>query len=157
MYAAVLDSMARDSSIGPIVVPESTVVFRAPAGVPTTWEEFAQVPSGLPARLEALSGSPQASARLPLPRPVRVLTAAESEAIRVAQPRDWWGEFRRRNPGQRQVLSFSPIAFTDDSTTALVEFVQGCGENCGGGYLLWMERKGGDRWPIRRSYQLWYN
>ncbi len=157
VYVAVFDSLVRDSGAGPIVVPESTVVFRAPAGAPSTWEEFARVPAGLPARLEAVSRVPQSTARLPLPRAVQVLSAAEFEQIRLAQPRDWWGEFRRRYPGQRQVLSFSPVAFSDDSATALVEFVQGCGDDCGSGQLVWLERAPGDRWTVRRTYPLWYN
>ncbi len=157
VYVAVFDSLVRDSATGPIVVPEVTVVFRAPAGVPSTWAEYEQVPAGLAAHLETVSSRPQPTARLPLPRPVQVLSAAEFESIRLAQPRDWWAEFRKRFPGQAQVLSFSPIAFTNDSTTALVEFVQGCGATCGSGRLVWLERAPDDRWTVRRTYPLWYN
>ncbi len=157
VYSAVFDSLVRSASDVPVVVAESTVVFRAPAGEPVTWQEYGKVPAGLPASLEAVSQRPQSSARLPLPRPMRVLTRAEFEQIRLAQPQDWWAEFARRYPAQREVLAFSPIAFSSDSATAMVEFVHGCGDTCGGGQLVWLERGPGERWSIRRTYPLWYN
>jgi hypothetical protein len=172
VYRAILDSLAptafatagaastlatTSAATTGMVVAESTVVFRAPAGVPVTWQDFARVPAGLPAQLEAISATPRASSALPLPRPVIVLTRAESEQIRQAQPKDWWTEFARRYPTQRAVLAFSPIAFSKDSASALVEFVSNCGDNCGGGQLVWMERRPGGGWIVRRTYSLWVN
>jgi hypothetical protein len=157
IYRVVLDSLAREPAVAPMVVAESTVVFRAPAGTPVTWQEFERVPAGLPARLEALSQTPRSSAALPLPRPILVLTRAESEQIRQAQPRAWWAEFARRYPTQHAVLAFSPIAFSNDSASALVEFVSNCGDSCGGGQLVWMERRSGGVWVVRRTYTLWVN
>ena len=89
--------------------------------------------------------------------PVCALTRAEFDAIKASQPKAWWTEFARRYPGQSQVLAFSPIAFTRDSTVALMEFVFGCGDSCGGGHLVWLERGAGDRWMIRRVYPIWLN
>lgn len=157
VYAAVFDSLVRAPSDSSVMVVESTVVFRAPAGAPSTWQEYDRLPAGLPERLDTLSQAPQSSARLPLPRRIALLTSAESEQIRLAQPRDWWGEFTRRYPTHKQVLAFSPIAFAKDSATALVEFVSNCGDGCGGGQLVWLERQAGERWTIRRTYPLWYN
>ncbi len=161
IYRTVLDSLAHEPATTPVTAPimvaESTVEFRAPAGVPVTWQEFERVPVGLPARLEALSQAPRPSATLPLPKPVLVLTRAESEQIRQAQPRAWWTEFARRYPGQHGVLAFSPIAFSADSTSALVEFVSNCGDGCGGGQLVWLERRSGERWAVRHVYTLWVN
>ena len=157
VYRTVLDSLARTPAVESLMLAESTVVFRAPAGIPVTWQEFDRVPVGLPERLESMTQSPRSSASLPLPRPIVVLTRAESEQIRQAQPRAWWTEFARRYPGQRAVLAFSPIAFSNDSTSALVEFVSNCGDNCGGGQLVWMERRAGGVWTVRHSYTLWVN
>ncbi len=157
VYGAVLDSLVPAPANSPMVVAESSVVFRAPAGVPIMWPEYGKLPSELPLRLEQESQQPLPSARLSLPRPVLVLTRAEFDAIKASQPKAWWTEFARRYPGQRQVLAFSPIAFTRDSTVALMEFVFGCGDSCGGGHLVWLERGAGDRWMIRRVYPIWLN
>ena len=157
IYRLVLDSLGGIATTGPMVVAESTVVFQAPAGVPVTWQDFAAVPAGLPARLEAVSRVPRSSTVLPLPRAVLVLTRAEADAIQQAQPRAWWNEFVRRYPTQRAVFAFSPIAFADDSAAALVEAVSTCGTTCGGGHLVWLERRTATTWVVRRIYPLWVN
>lgn len=157
IYRVALDSLGGVSLKAAMVVAESTVVFQAPAGVPVAWPDFAQVPPGLPARLEALSRAPLASTVLPLPTPLIVLTRAESDAIRRAEPKGWWTEFSRRYPTQREVFAFSPIAFSGDSTAALLEVVRSCGDTCGGGYLIWLERRPTATWVVRRMYPLWVN
>lgn len=157
IYRVVLDSLGGVSPTAAMVVAESTVVFQAPAGTPVAWTDFANVPAGLPALLEALSRAPQASTSLPLPNRPIVLSRAESDAIRRADPRAWWTEFARRYPTQRAVFAFSPIAFSGDSNSALLEVVRSCGDTCGGGYLVWLERRRTATWTVRRMYPLWVN
>lgn len=103
----------------------------------------AVVPPPLPARLSALSTDHAPVHEEAFPAPVRPLSS--ESARRLAEAR----------LGGTKVLAVTPVAFTDDSTQALVYYEVWCGRLCGGGYELWFVRGHDGRWRIRHEMTHW--
>jgi hypothetical protein len=101
------------------------------------------VPSPLPARLSALSAAALAVPPQVFAAPVRLLSTAS--ALRLAE----------RRLGGTTILAVTPIAFTDDSSQALVYYDARCGGLCGGGYELWFVRAADGRWVLRQDLAHW--
>ena len=152
IYAALIEALVRPRG-DTLLVSDSTIAFRAPPviGRVSPWRiQFDSIPSALPARLEEVSRVARPTSTLALPQPVRIITRAERQRIFGGDLRAGWEEFYRQFPKQRQYLEFSPIAFSADSSSALVYYRHHCGRLCGGGDLVWLELRADGRWEVRK-------
>lgn len=103
----------------------------------------AMVPPPLPARLSALSAGRAPVDVEAFPAPMHPLL---TESVhRLAEAR----------LGGTKVLAVTPVAFTDDSTQALVYYEVWCGRLCGGGYELWLVHGYDGRWHVRQEMAHW--
>lgn len=156
VYAALLDSIGPKPIPDTLVVGDSSLQFRAPAGGVVAWRtQFDSIPPDLPRRLEAISQNRVPSRVLGLPRPAKVVTRAELGEIFATGP-DGWIEFYRRYPQQRSYIQLSPVAFSADSLHALVYYEYHCGGRCGGGDAVWLTRKSSmSGWHVRQRVRFW--
>jgi hypothetical protein len=65
-----------------------------------------------------------------------------------------WPAFYRRFPGSSGFLGLSRVGFSGDGKQALLYVSNKCGELCGGGMYVVMERRGGRR-VIEKVIQMW--
>ena len=65
-----------------------------------------------------------------------------------------WPAFYKRFPGSTGNLGFSRVGFSADGTQALFYASNRCGELCGGGEYVVMDRREG-RWVIEKEIQMW--
>ncbi|MHB1297506.1 MAG: hypothetical protein ACYC0B_03160 [Gemmatimonadaceae bacterium] len=156
VYAALLDSIGLKPIPDTLLVGDSSLQFRAPAGGVASWRtQFDSIPSELPRRLEVASQSRIPSLALALPRPAKVVTPAELREIFATGP-GGWAEFYRRYPKQRSYIRLSPVAFSDDSLNALVYYEYHCGGLRGGGDAVWLARLSStSRWHVRKRVGFW--
>jgi hypothetical protein len=117
--------------------------------------QFDSVPEALPPALETLSRVRRSSSDLALQRPIRLVTRSELREIFVRGRRDSWDEFYRRYPRQRNLLQFSPVAFSSDKRHALVYYEYHCGFECGGGEIVWLVRADQRQWRVRKMIEVW--
>lgn len=156
VYAALLDSVHTRLAPDTLLVADSTLTFRVPTEGLSSWHAlFDSLPKGLAAALQATSRDKQRSATLPLPRPTQLITSATLREIFAGGISGGWAEFYRRYPRQRNYLRFSPVAFTTDSLDALVYYEYRCGGRCGGGNAVWLTRRDGTRWRVRKVFNFW--
>jgi hypothetical protein len=156
VYAALVDSLFTRPVPDTLLVAESTLVFRAPhGGVPEWHAQFDSIPKALPPALETISLVRRSSRSLPLHRPIRLVTRAELREIFVRGRLDSWDEFYRRYPRQRNLLQFSPVAFSTDNRDALVYYEYHCGFECGGGEIVWLVRTERGQWRVRKMVEVW--
>jgi hypothetical protein len=155
VYAALIDSLVRPKS-DTLLVSDSTIVFHAPTGGVARWRvQFDSIPPDLPTRLEEISREVRATSALALPQPLRTISRAERREIFGADLRGGWEEFYRQFPKQRQYLEFSPVAFSADSSSALVYYQHHCGSRCGGGTAVWLAVRADGRWAVRKVVGFW--
>jgi hypothetical protein len=156
VYAVVLHEIYRGSLPDTVVATDSTLLLRAPSGgVPWWGQRFDSIPSELPASLVAASAPRIATATLPLPRPVRVLSAAEIRSLFREGPHAGWEQFHRRFPDARLYLALSPVAFGADNSQALVYYEYYCGGLCGAGNAVWLTREPTGMWVVRKTIGFW--
>ncbi|MBB4638336.1 hypothetical protein [Longimicrobium terrae] len=124
---------------GPAQVEDSTPVFILPAQPlpPMIQRQIAALPDGLAQRLAAISATRTPSAALPLPAGTALVDSGESRRI------------QEEGYGGAVMLAVSPVAFSDDSTHALVYLEQHCGPVCGSGKVVWLARDSRGRWRVR--------
>jgi len=65
-----------------------------------------------------------------------------------------WHAYYERFPGSPGILGFSRVGFSADGAQALFFMSNSCGELCGGGEYVVMERRDG-RWVIEKEIQTW--
>ncbi|MEO9225264.1 MAG: hypothetical protein ABI328_02700 [Gemmatimonadaceae bacterium] len=122
VYAALLESVAPwlpDT----LVVGDSTLQFRIPRGAVHEWQtQFDSMPTALPVALERLSRTKQPTAKLPLSRPLNIVTDSILREIFAGDTGGGWTEFYRRYPRQREYMRFSPVALSADTVDALVYY-----------------------------------
>jgi hypothetical protein len=68
-------------------------------------------------------------------------------------PKDAWQIFHQKYPG-KCVLGFSNVGFNDQVDKALVYASQACGENGGGGRIVYLARQRG-KWAVQGETVLW--
>lgn len=95
------------------------------------------LPPGLVERLRAVAARPGDARRLPLPREVRIVSPTRSRQLQA------------QGHGGTVVYALSPVAFSADSTDALVYVERHCGALCGNGRAVWLVRASDGRWTVR--------
>ena len=65
-----------------------------------------------------------------------------------------WVAFYKRFPGSPGIMTFSRVGFSEDGTQALFYLSNHCGELCGGGMYVVMEKRNGT-WAIERELEMW--
>jgi hypothetical protein len=156
VYAALIASLPMRRVPDTLLLVDSTLQFRAPGGGVPQWRtQFDSIPPELSHGLDALSRSKRASEQLPLPRPVRIVSAAALREIFSLGVRGGWEELHRRYPNQRGYLRFSPVAFSADTLDALVYYESHCGGLCGRGAAVWLTRRASAHWRVRKVVQFW--
>jgi hypothetical protein len=89
-------------------------------------------------QLEQLARVARPTSELPLPRPMRVIEAAD------------------RTKQRYEYFRVSPVAFSADSVDAVVAFDRICSPRCGSGAVAWLSRRGGDRrWHVQGTAMTW--
>ena len=66
----------------------------------------------------------------------------------------FWPAYYRRFPGSPGILTFSRVGFSADGTQALFYLSNHCGDLCGTGLYVVMEKHGG-RWTIEKEIEMW--
>lgn len=161
VYLVLIDFLGARAAPDTLLVADSTLSFSLPPSAPpyhwrAEWRaQFDSLPRGLADALHSISRDKQPSTDLPLPRPVQLITRATLQEIFGGGTRGGWEEFYRRYPRQRNYLQFSPVAFTKDSLDALVYYEYHCHALCGGGNAVWLTRREGNRWRVRKVLQFW--
>jgi hypothetical protein len=70
------------------------------------------------------------------------------------KPRERWNEYYKLYPDSAGYNSFSRVGYDKSGRQALVYFVNWCGELCGTGSYLLMER-GSEGWAVKESGGMW--
>jgi hypothetical protein len=65
-----------------------------------------------------------------------------------------WPAFYKRFPDSPGIVKLSRVGFSADGTQALFCASHTCGELCGGGWYMVMEKRGG-HWVIEREIEMW--
>jgi hypothetical protein len=65
-----------------------------------------------------------------------------------------WPAYYKRFPGSSGILGLSRVGISADGTQALFYASNECGEPCGVGFYVVMERRGG-RWMIEKEIETW--
>jgi len=65
-----------------------------------------------------------------------------------------WPAYYKQYPGSNGILTWSRAGFNADGTQALFYFANHCGELCGGGSYVVMEKRSG-RWVIEKEIEMW--
>jgi hypothetical protein len=65
-----------------------------------------------------------------------------------------WLAFYKRFPGSPGIITFSRVAFSEDGTQALFYLSNHCGELCGTGMYVVMEKRDGS-WAIEKEIEMW--
>ena len=103
----------------------------------------AVVPSPLPGRLSVLSAGGAPVDVESFPAPARALPTESARSLAAARL------------GGTKAIAVTPVAFTDDSTQALVYYEVWCGRVCGGGYELWLVRGHDGHLCLRQEMTHW--
>jgi hypothetical protein len=155
VYAALLDSVYMDSPVpDTLAIGDSTVVV-VDGLASSRYARADSVPRGLAFALERLSQTRQATASLPFPRPIYVVTKPTEREIFSHGLRGGWIEFHRRYPNQHGLLRVSPVALSADTVDALVYYEYRCGGLCGSGGIAWITRRGTSHWHVRKITHVW--
>lgn len=152
VYAAMLDSVTTRPAPDTLLVHDSTAVFTPPRpSGPSAWRaRYEALPAGLLADLAATSQRRRPTTALALPRPIHLIASAEIREIFGRGLEAGWAELDRRYPRQRNILGFSPVAFSADSTEAMVYYTYSCGPECGGREVIWLSVVGvAETWQVR--------
>ena len=156
VYDAAIDDVYDGKRPDTVLVGDSSLVFLLPTPdvVPEWRAQFDSFPPHLAAELARRSATQLPSSLLPLPPSTRTITSAELAEI-FSREGNGWTEFYRRYPRQRLWITLSPVAFNRDSTEALLYREYHCGSLCGSGDLMWLERRGGSKWHVRKYLNHW--
>jgi len=65
-----------------------------------------------------------------------------------------WFAFYKRFPGSPGIITFSRVGFSEDGTQALFYLSNHCGELCGTGMYVVMEKRNGS-WAIGKEIEMW--
>lgn len=117
--------------------------------------ELRRFPQPLMARLDSLSRAPRPSGSLDIPRHVTIVSDSLLREIFSSGVRGGWEDFRRRYPRRDGCERLSPVAFSADSTEAMVYREVHCGGLCGDGTLYWLRRSSDGRWSVIGSLMFW--
>lgn len=150
VYMVVIDALD-DADDAHVVVLDSTAQFALPDGAsrPGAQAVGDSFPPDLVAKLVEQSRQRRPSATLPLRNRTLITRTQLAEIFRGG-----WPAFHSRYPFASGFLSLSPVVWSATGTTALVYFEWSCGELCGAGALLLVERTR-EEWRIIRDWTFW--
>ena len=66
----------------------------------------------------------------------------------------WWPAYYKQFPGSQSILTFSRVGFSAGGTEALFYLSNRCGDLCGTGEYVVMEKRDG-RWVIGKEIEMW--
>lgn len=66
----------------------------------------------------------------------------------------YWPSFYKRFPGSPGIMTFSRVGFSEDGRQALFYLSNHCGDLCGTGMYVVMEKHNGT-WAIEKEIQMW--
>lgn len=151
VYAVLLDSVIHYPS-DTVVVLDSTAVLPSGLVQLRVGTRIDSMPPTLPAALDRLTGSRQATARLPFPRPVDLVSNTMLREMFSRGITGGWSEFHLRYP-RTGYLKVSPVALSADTLDALVYYEFRCGGMCGQAEFVWITRRGASHWHVRKIFQ----
>lgn len=157
VYAAVLLELYDQHLPDRLVALDSTATFpdpRTDAEYRAWLTRDGGPPLELLESLASLSRTRIPIHRLPLPRPVIAVPAAEWRAMFRDNPNAGWAEFHHRYPGARYRIVLSPAAFDAPRGQAAVFVRRGCGPRCGMEALIWLVRDAKAGWEVKRVLTL---
>jgi hypothetical protein len=152
VYAAVLREAFGRRQVPRLVLADSTLVLpRTNNATDSDWiREYEAVPADLRARLGTLGRIAIACDRIGLPRRIVCSVAPVSRGVDSGGPQ--LGGLSTR---ERRLLGLSQVAFSADSSQALVYYEYVCGGLCGEGTALWLVRTSSGEWQVKQRVNFW--
>jgi hypothetical protein len=161
VYAAVLNSVAPG---GTLVVVDSTRKWEPwwPDSITDGGLRDLEVMSGVSRDLAedfiaANRSSHRIPAAIPAKRPLTPVRRASLPFFRTTKPdfsEEAWTAFYRKHPGSGGFQSLSAVGYDRAGNTALVSYDLVCGDLCGHGLLVVLERRNGG-WEIVHIEDTW--
>jgi len=129
-------------------------------GQPVPWTELTKsllkdAPDLQPATVDAYraANAQQASLR-PVLQSMTDYELVDSEQLDSMFKRNGggWPAYYKQHPASQGILTFSRVGFSADGTQAFLYLSNRCGDLCGGGFYVVMEKRSG-RWAIVREIE----
>jgi hypothetical protein len=157
---AVLDAVlanvdAAEGAAGVAVAPRTATM--SPEWFPEIGAHGSGPEAALWHRLAERSADVREAHSLALPSRAWVLSPVLADAFE-AHDATWMATLARarlRLSGSAGVVSLSPVAFSRDSTSALVYYEYRCGSLCGRGAVAWLIRQRGGSWKVQGRQPIW--
>jgi hypothetical protein len=156
VYTAVVSMLGQEPS-DTLLVGDSSIVFTIPPElVPSSWwnKKVDSLPEKLVAELVIKSKIKRASGKMSLPPPFKVVIGPSLDDLWRLNTEAGWRTFKERYPRNTKVVYFSPVAFSTDSSEALVYLRYHCGPLCGELILVWLKRDDTGNWRAKNRVQL---
>jgi hypothetical protein len=172
VYAAVLDSLFVRASAGRLIVARPTLARTRAASEPDNppAEVFAagEVEPSTAASFRAANTQPATITTIPVAR-VRIEVVPDSvfanfpRRERTSPPvtsqfripeSPYWTAFYARFPDASGIIRFSRVGYSDDGREAAVAVSYSCGQLCGRGSIVVLEKRDGV-WRVRSSRMNW--
>jgi hypothetical protein len=99
--------------------------------------------------IEALESNPELSTN---PTDCELVDSAQLDSFK--NNGGWWPAYYKQYPRSQRILAFSRVGFSADGTQGFFYLSNRCGDLCGGGWYVVMEKRNGT-WAMAREIENW--